>query len=281
MVAKMNHVTDRPSIALSSEEITLLKQRGLRLLKSFISFCETNNLTYYLFAGSALGAVRHKGFIPWDDDIDVCMPRSDYEKLLTFSPSCFGEKTFLQNCFSESGHILYFSKIRDLDSLFVESSSQHLNVHHGIYLDIFPMNDLPKGKIQRFFYDLHLYGMDAYINRFFSIKNNDNWFKKSIKKILTRKYRKMNVHDVVLLREKFISHHKYPKSSLFWSGLSFKVVCNKIDFQKPSKGLFEGIQVNLPTNQEHYLTGMYGDFMTLPPIEKRIPQHSIVEFKIW
>lgn len=122
-----------------NNNLTELQKKLLDLLKWFHQVCVENNLTYYLEGGTMLGAVRHSGFIPWDDDLDVCMPREDYEKF----NSLFGNKMFdfiyVENPNSENKDFIYgFTKIYDLNTTLVEGFKTPIK--REVYIDIFPLD---------------------------------------------------------------------------------------------------------------------------------------------
>ena len=120
--------------------MTELQQELLKILKWFHGFCVENNLRYYADGGTMLGAVRHKGFIPWDDDVDVCMPREDYNKLISLSAS-LPKPYVLETPQSEAKDFLYaFSKIYNTDTTLIEKGKK--NIKRGIYLDVFPLDGL-------------------------------------------------------------------------------------------------------------------------------------------
>lgn len=130
-------------ITITEEDSNKIKKVLLELLCKFDDFCKKNDLTYYLFAGTLLGAVRHKGFIPWDDDIDVVMPLEDYHRLINMDPKCVSDDTFVQSYKSDPEFIQSFMKLRKDGTIFKEFLTQHWNIHHGIYIDIFPMDGIP------------------------------------------------------------------------------------------------------------------------------------------
>ena len=112
----------------------------------FVKICNELNLTYYLVCGSALGAEKYQGYIPWDDDLDVALPRKDYEVFLNKAQSLLPEYLFLQNHRTEKNYPFMFSKLRNSNTTYVETGSSNLNINHGIYIDVFPLDGYPKQK---------------------------------------------------------------------------------------------------------------------------------------
>ena len=119
-----------------------LHQIELEILTDFDKLCQENNLTYFLTGGTMLGAVRHKGFIPWDDDIDVGMPRKDYDKFIEIAPKILGEK-YLLDCFEyNKKYYLPFAKIKKNNTIFDEGFYPDGFMHKGIYIDIIPFENV-------------------------------------------------------------------------------------------------------------------------------------------
>jgi len=112
------------------------------MLKQFISICNDNQLRYYLLGGSCLGAVRHAGFIPWDDDIDVGMPREDFERFSAIAKEQLPEHLFFQTNTSDPEYINVFAKLRNSNTTYIETSAKNLNINHGVYIDIFPLDGI-------------------------------------------------------------------------------------------------------------------------------------------
>ena len=130
---------------------TLQAHQGvlLELLTEFDRICRENDIGYVLFAGSALGAVRHRGLIPWDDDLDVAMLRADYERFLQIAPQQLGERYYLQGEFSPHWP-MFFSKLRKNGTACMERFvPRDPKLHQGIYLDIFPVDNLSDSKLVR------------------------------------------------------------------------------------------------------------------------------------
>ena len=129
-----------------------VQKEELDILVFFDAFCRQHNLRYSLAYGSLLGAVRHKGFIPWDDDIDVIMPREDYELLIRL----FDDKTnrfFLQSHYSEAHYYYPFAKIRKNGTVFREKFLEDKQINHGFYIDVFPADKVRDKKRKKdYFY---------------------------------------------------------------------------------------------------------------------------------
>ena len=121
-----------------------LQQVEFEMLCEFVRICDELGLTYYLVCGSALGAVKYKGFIPWDDDLDVALPRPDYEVFCEKAQSMLPSHLFLQNHHTDPYYPLIFSKIRNSNTAFIEKSYAGTNINHGIYIDVFPLDGYPE-----------------------------------------------------------------------------------------------------------------------------------------
>jgi lipopolysaccharide cholinephosphotransferase len=142
---------DKREFKLSETELLIKKLHiiELAMLGEFIRICQKYSLRYYLIGGSALGAVRHSGFIPWDDDIDIGMPRVDYEKFLSVAQAELDADLFLQTHKTDPAYPFSFAKIRNSKTTFIQSDSSHLQMNHGVYIDIFPLDGYPSSKLSR------------------------------------------------------------------------------------------------------------------------------------
>ena len=124
-----------------------VQQKELQILLEVDRICKRNGLTYYLIGGSALGAVRHGGFIPWDDDIDIAMPRDDYRKFLKLCSRELPAEYFLQTYTSQPDFPYPFAKVNLNNTTFIENRLHKLNIHHGIFIDVFPLDGVPHRKM--------------------------------------------------------------------------------------------------------------------------------------
>ncbi len=261
---------------LTAAKLSALKQAELELFRHFLAICADEQLTWFVIGGTALGAGRHGGFIPWDDDIDVGMPRRDYEKFLSIAQEKLPEGIFLQTNQTEPDYPCCFAKLRDSNTTFIERSVSNLHINHGVYLDIFPLDGYPKCPVWAW--------MTFAEKKFLSIAVSsafcqDEIGQRSRKGTIAYKIAKRLYPDyrlAVRKMEKLIKRLSYEKSELvcnFGGAWGKKEAMPKEVFGTPCRKTFEGLTVNLPENTDEYLTRLYGDYRKLPPAEKRIPHH--------
>ena len=137
------------------EKLRPLQLTMLEILRVFDRFCREHDLKYSLYAGSLLGAVRHKAFIPWDDDLDVCMERSEYDRLIALWEQNPPAGYILQNKENSPGYWQSFSKIRKDHTTFLQEQREAGKYHTGIFLDVFPLDRMPAGRLPRAIYRWH------------------------------------------------------------------------------------------------------------------------------
>ena len=134
-------------------DLRLIQEIELDILLEFDRICKKHGLKYQLYSGTLIGAVRHEGFIPWDDDIDVAMPRADYDKFIELKDE-LADDYFFQSYETDPQYINRFGKIRKNGTVFMEKLVQELDMHHGIYIDVFPFDNIKphsfSGKLQLF-----------------------------------------------------------------------------------------------------------------------------------
>lgn len=251
--------------------MTDLQKIEFDILIQFIYVCEKLNIKYFMLCGSALGAVKYKGFIPWDDDIDVGIFRKDYEYFLENAPKILPDNFFLQSYQTDNDYFNIFSKIRNSNTTYIEKTCSDFNMNHGVYIDIFPLDGYPteireQKRLERkkFFYN----------QRLSSLFNNDNLLKKILKmplRIITSHPKK-----VTLNYEKLISYYNVDDSDIIcnhgnWQG--------KLEYAPRSQygegawAEFEGLKVRVPEKYDEYLTQKYGDWRADLPKEQQIGHH--------
>lgn len=252
-----------------------VKQVLLYMLDTIDQICRENGIHYFLDSGTALGAVRHSGFIPWDDDIDIGMLREEYDRFLQIAPKLLPKDLVIQNETSEPTFYLFHSKLRKVNTLYTNSRRERDFKYKGFQIDIFPFDyigdDLdaagkyferlekirviseakmvvvpPLAKKKRLAYVILKLLPSCFFNR------------KSVEKLM----RKNN--DT---RKKYVASFAYMMSKR-------KKCIFPTDVMMPGGDiLFEGKQYMIMKDPDAYLKSMYGDYMKLPPEEARVPDH--------
>ena len=260
-------------------KLTLLQAKLLESLKWFDSFCKQNNLRYYAIGGTMLGAMRHQGFIPWDDDIDLGMPRADYEKLRTLSKTLTG-RFVIESYDSEAEDFIYpFTKLYDTSTTLVEHSRK--DVVRGVYIDIFPIDGIGDSKEESFAnyrYFKQLYQLQAVITSAVRkgrspMKNAAVVICRLIPKFMVNQRRlRIKMNNICL---------KYDYDQSKFGGNLFGAYWDKeiIDlslFGIPKYYQFEDMMIAGPEKADAYLTHIYSDWRKLPPLEKRVSHHDFV-----
>lgn len=262
-------------------ELKKLQLVELDILKEFIRVCNELNVKYFLDSGTLLGCIRHGGFIPWDDDIDVSMPREDYEIFLKEGQKLLKDKYFLQTYKTDPEYTMGFAKIRNSETTFIESSVKRLNINHGVYIDIFPMDGYkPSEKIKNFINSKLNVLYNLQINKKYDNLNKANSAKlKALQGVSDLIYGKTSINKILQKKDKIAKKNEYSKSEYvaFFSYPSIPASKNympKDFFGEGTFKKFEDIEkVRVPANFEGYLTKVYGDYMKLPPEEKRVAHH--------
>lgn len=253
-----------------------LQKRELDILKEIIQICDRNDLTYYAYGGTLIGAVRHKGFIPWDDDIDILMPRDDYDKFTQISSQLLPDYLELRNSNSFPDHAFLFSKVHDIRTTVIGDYEKNFpNRFGGVFVDIFPLDGLPNSegeKIKTMRKYIHLLDMNNYVRPHLPRNNSLNQKVKSIVRNLFSTLFSFNHFSKKLEAE--ARKYKFDESSVVLDISSLSSGCDKYIFLKEwfesTIDLpFEDISIKAPIGYDAFLRKMYGDYMILPPEENR------------
>ena len=250
--------------------LTEIKQVELGILDYIVDICNKYNLIYYLSYGTLIGAIRHKGFIPWDDDIDISMPRDDYEKFLKIASS--GQTNSKYKCLVPlvDGYYYEFAKVIDTSTIVEDVSVQ--STENGVWVDIFPLDGLKKSdKIS------HLSLM--ILNRCRAASVNNHFPHKTRGVLLPIEYVFWKVCRLIGFKTflkkslKLSSKYKYSDSKYVGYASSYPAYNKyllKEWFDKTILVEFEGRKYAAPVKYDEYLKMQYGNYMQLPPEEKRI-----------
>lgn len=258
---------------LTSDEIRKVQ---LKILDELAVFCKHNDIKYFLSAGTLLGAIRHKGYIPWDDDIDVMMLRKDYQKfndLYAKSEAKYDLLTYHNTTHYNNP----FMKMSDKSTILIEDRLSKVNI--GANIDIFPIDNIPQ-KNQSFFY-----AKLKFIRKLLKLKTYEGKFEKRFlwKLMLTCGRFSLFFLPVKWILKKLdhITQKDYKNSHLsgvtVW-GYFEKEICRSEVFNNSILVEFEGKSYCVPQLYHEYLTNIYGDYMKFPPLEKRISPHNFKVF---
>lgn len=265
--------------AFTPEELRQLQIKEMDALGYFKQFCDDNNLLFYFCGGCCIGALRNKGFIPWDDDIDIFMPRDDYEKLRVLWKEKSKNPRYL--CLHTDDTVFtgnIFTTIVDTSATCVKENQSHLNIPHGLVMDVFPLDGCPDGfkrktqKLWAMIYSLFLaqivpenhggivgFGSRVLLTVFKSGKIRDKIWKYAEKKMSQYK-----IEDCNKITELCAGPHYMQCEYPSWA------------FAKAEYKEFEGEMMPIPIGYDIYLKTAFGDYMALPPKENQVPHHDVV-----
>ena len=264
-----------------------VQQLTLELLKVYIQICEKYQLRYYFTGGALIGGLRHHGFIPWDDDIDVGMPRKDYEKFLRIMKKHPIKGYGICNRFTNPDWHFAMTQFVDIESEIVIHLAEKPR-KANIWLDVFPLDGLPSNKIHRWLRVknilLHRYLVQiAFIDTQVDANRKRPVIEKAILSVCkTIPFGKIiNTNKVMAHMEKILASSDFYQSEYAGNMLGRyrerEVVPQKY-FGNPVIGDFEGMNVNIPEMSHELQTALYGDYMKLPPEESRIA-HNVTIIK--
>jgi lipopolysaccharide cholinephosphotransferase len=262
---------------MSKDEVLnkAIQNKLLEILNDVVELIEKNGLKYSLKAGTALGAIRHRGFIPWDDDVDIVLPREDYDKLIKILLKQPFAKYIFQNVRTNKNFNQCFSKIIDPNTTYISEDNINQNVAMGIFIDIFPLDYLTKSKFNNFII-LKASELNILISRRKIYKEGTKIVKiisfllLLIPKFITKYIRIMlenvivqfgknnRVYTAELTSTKKILNYRYPKD--LFSNLI------KVAFANQEFYIFK--------KYDDYLKEKYGNYMELPPKEQRLLKHK-------
>ena len=252
-----------------------LQQKQFELLSCFVELCEALRIPYFLVCGSALGAVKYGGFIPWDDDVDVALLRPDYDRFLREAPALLPEGMFLQTFRSDPAYPHLFAKLRDSRTTFVEREVAHLPMNHGVFIDVFPLDGYPTEKREQKQLERR---KGLYKRLLLSAFHGDFRLRTRMGVKIMRLF---GVHKrtagILAKYEEMISAYPPATSSILcnhgnWQGML--EYAPREQYGEGRSASFEGLTVRIPAEAEAYLTQKYGDFRADPPPQEQRGHHN-------
>ena len=255
-----------------SEKLKKIWAVELDLLKQLLDVCKRHNINVQVFAGTLLGAVRHKGMIPWDDDIDVCMTRSDYKRLCQIASKEFKYPYFFQNALTDRERYSAYARLRNSETTAIITGCETAKYNNGIYIDIFPLDGYFKSKILETF---HFFLIRVFGKFCFSYYG---WKDRKILPVILSPFLHFlpysfwcKMHDMIVAMATPFVERIGIRASL---GFGRRYFLLKSELKDIIELPFENIKVPVPREYERVLTRTYGDFMTFPPMEQRGKWHE-------
>lgn len=253
-------------INLNEEQLKQLQREMLLLLLEVDRICKKYNIQYFLAYGTLIGAIRHKGFIPWDDDVDIQMFRKDYEK---FCEVCETElnttKFFLQNQKTDKYYNWVFGKLRLVNTSYVRAGQEHLKQITGICIDILPLDNMSSNKYQQkftiFMCKLCRKILWAQVGK----KNANNRYIRMLYKALSFIPRRLTI----FIFELFAKLYNKKETSFLVSHNTFGQIYKRELYDETIHVEFERHTFRAPKGYDDILSSVYGDYKELPPTEER------------
>lgn len=268
---------------IEGEDFRKLQLLELDLLMELDRVCRKNDITYQIWAGTQLGAVRHKGFIPWDDDADIVMLREEYEKFKKVADQLNPQICFFQDHDNDPEYRWQYGKLRRTGTRYIRLGQEHIKCKTGVFIDVFPLDDVPLSILGQILQDFHCFilrkilwsevgkyneiGVAKIIYWLLSLIPTDfvfkqiNWYAMKSKNETPNRVRTLCYTAIGKL------YYKHP--------LKERYGMPKEWFKKTKTFEFEGEYFVGLESYDEYLRFSYGDYMKLPPLEKRA-QHAPV-----
>ena len=266
-------------VILSDTQRAAVQAYATSALCEFDRLCKANLINYTLGYGTLIGAIRHKGFIPWDDDIDVCVSRKDLLKLRSIANNELSKGFFYQSHTTDKHWFRLYDKIRVDGTVFREIAHENESIHQGVYIDIFPLDFIPDNnylaKCQ-----VVLYKISAAIlsSKYISLR-----YRHGFNKVLA------SILKVVFfpIRKKWLYNLSERIATCVTSGTKmrnmespYNEVFPKTAYEKYVDVDFEKYKFPAISCYDRWLRGVYGDYLQLPPENKRVSRHALSELKL-
>lgn len=252
-----------------------LQRKELELLHCFVDICGRLGLRYYLVCGSALGAVKYQGFIPWDDDVDVGMPRADYERFLAEAPVLLPEYLILQNFHTELAVPHIYTKFRNSRTTCIEQGAAKLPINHGVFIDIFPLDGYPQGKLTQNLFELRKWHYKGQLACAYDLPRS------GLTKLRCMLFRLMGCQHrtgkIAAKYDRMIRRYPVDGSGLICNHGNWQGKLEYAPAEQYGNGCiahFEDLDVTIPAQFDAYLRQKYGDYTLELPQDQRVSHHG-------
>jgi len=271
-------------IKLANEDLKRIKAIQLDIMEDIDRLCEEESIDYSLAYGTLIGAVRHQGYIPWDDDIDIVMLREDYERFLRLAEEKLSDKFYVVHYKNCEGYGLTFAKVMARNTIMKETSVVHASVPQGVFVDVIPIDCSPElavsKKIQYLKAVVLRKGLLLKANYDLGSGRSHPLVDKVIKTIVTIFSKKMLIQNFEKNARLSQGSKKTKQLVCLCFGRLQNETFNQEDFENYVQMEFEGHKFKAISAYHKHLTSIYGDYMKLPPIEQREPHHYVEEISL-
>lgn len=260
-----------------NNDLRKLQLTQLEILKIIDAFCKKNNIKYSLYAGTLLGAVRHKGFIPWDDDLDICMERTEYEKFVRIWEKTGPEGYILQNKENEPAFTQSFTKIRKDHTTFLQQGEDIRKYHTGIFVDVFPIDRIPTNIVKKRIFLFHCMLYQLYTREFIPKESSVivKFFTAVILKLSSKEKRKQKRKKLLNKITRYNTNYAFNTIGIETiASLKHPFSCDMLNSYIFLQ--FEDSEFMCFKKWDEHLKCKFGDYMQLPPEEERVWKHHPV-----
>ncbi len=260
---------------LSYEDMAKINAVQTEMLRDVTEVCKKLNIRYFMVHGSLLGTVRNSRFVPGDDDIDIAFLRKDYELFIAKAPEFLDKNYFIQSNTTEDSYPLEFAKLRDSRTTYIIESAKHLPINHGVYIDIFPMDNYPvRNKISSKLFGLRFKLLKFRVRSVWNLP--DTSFAKKLVSLAAKIYcpstkAAIKQIDKMLISEKESNLVRVSGGKPKEQGMPAEW------FADTEEGIFEGVKVWVPKGYSEYLTKIYGDYKNRTLLENKESNDEGVE----
>ena len=269
-------------IVENSKKLELMQSVLFEIICDIDDFCTENNIRYYLSGGSCIGAVRHNGFIPWDDDVDIMMPRKDYMKFLKTFGKAYEAKYGLSSCEIDKAWVRPFARVWRKGTSVVYKNVNDKEI--GIFADIMPIDGLPDGRLARKFFYKKLQVLEIIRNSTIRKAFVKDEKYRTIKKIMGLFTKHLSARGIALRMN--LSARKYDFDTSNLVGVSLAVhywdreTIERKHMAEAVRVDFCGRKLPIPVGYDTYLSNLYGDYMVIPDKEHQITHNELYTLKV-
>lgn len=268
-------------IILKEDQLLKIHQVELELLQEIERICEKNNIVYSIIGGTLLGAVRHGGFIPWDDDADVAMLRNEYDRFVqACSRDLDQERFYFQDMHCTPGYRWGYGKLRKKRTLFLRQGQEHMPYEQGIFVDIFPCDNVPDGKIVQKIYYFQSFALRKLMWSEVGQYTEKNTWIRFLYKLMAGIPVEWNIRQIDKLRKKWNAKESEMIRTILFPVPKGKTGYPRQWYEKSIPVKFEGIQLHMLEGYKEYLPYKFGEnYMQLPPENQR-KVHPVSQLKV-